>query len=359
MIPTGDFNKIIIVYHHNCLDGTAGAWVLKHYFQYVKHINISNIYLIGQQPQCLNLYEYFGQRNITFNNENRYQIIFVDICPTIDIIRQLITDNIDYNFNNRIEIYDHHETNKNIFIDYREEISQYIKYVFDMNKSGCQIAWDNFYDSPRPLFIDYIGEGDLWKFSNKTSKLSYNVLMHNFKNIDKLEDLYQLGDDYFTNRESQNGFYKTYLEREIIIDEYKQSKIKEYCNNAKQSLFTVPRMTIQGQVVENKTFNVWIVQCSDYELVSDIGNKICFKKMVINNSDNSIINMVLPDFGIIIKSIDMTGDNIKYNISLRSNNIVKPDINVASICNSFRGGGHPQAAGCTLTHNEFVECFLI
>ena len=219
MIPTDDFDKIIIVYHYNCLDGTAGAWVLKHYFQHIKKINSSNIFLIGQQPQCLNLYKYFRKNNIIFNRLNKYQVIFVDICPTIEIIRKLITTNIENNFNNRIEIYDHHETNKNIFIDYRDEIEPYIKYVFDMNKSGCQIAWDNFYDMSRPLFINYIGEGDLWKFSNKTSKLSYNVLMHNFKNIDKLESLYQLGDDYFTNRESQNGFYKTYLKNEVIIDE--------------------------------------------------------------------------------------------------------------------------------------------
>ena len=32
-----------------------------------------------------------------------------------------------------------------------------------MTRCGCQIAWDAFYEGePRPMFIDYIGQGDLW-----------------------------------------------------------------------------------------------------------------------------------------------------------------------------------------------------
>lgn len=349
MIPTEyNFDTIVIVYHHNCIDGTAGAWVLKHYFESMEDVEPDSIIFIGQQPQCPELYNYFQNNKInTRSTKTRHKIIFVDICPSIDIIRQLITDNKSNGFMNHIAIYDHHETNKNIFIDYVNELEPYIKYVFDMERSGCQIAWDEFYDNkPRPLFIDYIGDGDLWKFKSVSSKLAYNILMRNFTNIDKLESLYQLGDVYFTDKENKLRFYKHYLEKEYIIHDYKKNKIQEYINNAKLATWTV-HDTLSSSPNQ---YNIWFVQCTDYDLVSELGNTLCFKDIKLNASNSK------PDFIAILKYIKYDSSNtIKYEISLRSNNTTKPDINVSTISSIYGGGGHAQASGCSLNHDMFMS----
>ena len=59
-----------------------------------------------------------------------------------------------------------------------------------MNRSGCQIVWDEFMTTPvlgiskpRPKFIDYIADGDLWKWELPDGKLIYNILQDNFKLI--------------------------------------------------------------------------------------------------------------------------------------------------------------------------------
>lgn len=36
--------------------------------------------------------------------------------------------------------------------------------IFDMERSGAQIAWDFFFEISRPLLVDYVGDRDLWKF---------------------------------------------------------------------------------------------------------------------------------------------------------------------------------------------------
>lgn len=35
--------------------------------------------------------------------------------------------------------------------------------VFDMERSGAAMAWDHFYGEPRPAFINYIQDRDLWR----------------------------------------------------------------------------------------------------------------------------------------------------------------------------------------------------
>lgn len=43
--------------------------------------------------------------------------------------------------------------------------------VFDMGRSGAQIAWDFFHGSlPRSLLVDYVGDRDLWQFKLPRSR---------------------------------------------------------------------------------------------------------------------------------------------------------------------------------------------
>lgn len=43
--------------------------------------------------------------------------------------------------------------------------------IFDMNRSGAQIAWDFFHrGKPRPRLVDYVADRDLWKFDLPRSR---------------------------------------------------------------------------------------------------------------------------------------------------------------------------------------------
>ena len=46
-----------------------------------------------------------------------------------------------------------------------------VEILFDMDRSGAQIAWDYFYPgSDRPALIDHIGDRDLWRFAMADTK---------------------------------------------------------------------------------------------------------------------------------------------------------------------------------------------
>lgn len=352
MIPEYTYENIIIVYHHNCMDGTAGGWVLKKYFETVKNIPRSNIHMIGQKPQCPDLFKSLSYKNINLgNNDVLYNIIFVDICPNIDILKKLIAYNHTNGYLHRIEIYDHHETNKTLFINYKLELEGFIKYVFDMSRCGCQIAWDEFYnDVTRPLFIDYIGQGDLWKFESEESKIIYDIICDNFKTFEKLDWLFQQTDNYFIT-ENIGGFRRDYLNKAYIINDYKKLIINKYIESAKSVIFKHSDYNSEG-IINTKLYNVWFIHCNYYDIISELGNQLCSKSINIKDIDTPIY----PDFVIIVKDFDIDSNNkLKINISLRSNSYYKPHINVSLIANKYGGGGHPQASGFSILSTELTK----
>lgn len=357
MIPQQEFQNIIIVYHHNCMDGTAGGWVIKHYFENIKNIPRERIHMIGQQPQCPELLKYLSQQRIDLRTtEQGYNIIFVDICPSIGLLKKLVGYNQTNGYKNRIEIYDHHQTNQNIFTDFRHELEGFVKYEFDMTRCGCQIAWDAFYEGQsRPMFINYIGQGDLWHFESNESKLLYSILCENFKSFEKLDWLYYQTDNYFTT-ESSGGIRREYLDEAYIINKYKQSVIDKFKASAKKNIFKYETRNSEG-VINNKLYNVWFIQCNNYDIVSELGNQLCDKP--INSNTDTDTEHIYPDFVVIVKDFEITERKaIKFNISLRSNASYKPDINVANIAKKYGGGGHQQAAGCSILSTEFTKIIM-
>ena len=390
MIPEYNDNmKIVIVYHGGCLDGIAASWVMRHYFTTIKHKRNNEITLIGMAPQCINLLGELHNHNIKLESES-YNIIFVDICPAIYILQNIIRLNEQSGNLSRFEVYDHHITNKDIFKTFHSDLIGNMTWVFDMDRCGCQIAWDEFMQSPvlgipepRPTFIDYVADGDLWKWELPDGKLIYNILQDNFRHIDMMQTLYEVGEEYFTDT-SEYGFKNQYLKKAKHIQEYKQTQIDKFISKAQHRRVKVNYP--KGNKV--RTYNIWVVECMDYALGSELGSQLCKKKLIpydmINDMPNdNILNdnppsddtseimetvsdikskLTYPDFVLIIKGINYNLDNncdpgLEYNISLRSNKNTKPDINVGEIATTYEGGGHPQAAGFTITHKELCELF--
>ena len=119
MIPEYNDNmKVVVVYHGGCLDGITGSWVTQHYFTTLKNKQKEDITLIGMSPQCINLLEELEKYDIKLDTES-CNMIFVDICPTIEVLRSIIVLNKKNNNKSRFELYDHHITNKDIFTKYK------------------------------------------------------------------------------------------------------------------------------------------------------------------------------------------------------------------------------------------------
>src|SRR3990167_3750811 len=137
-----------IIYHGPCPDGTGGLWSACYY----KPIEIRYACKAGVNP----IDDYTGMN-----------VIFVDICPTLDYLLNLVKK-AKY-----VVILDHHKSSERMILDNTSKLSEIsnLHIEFDMKRSGCQIAWDYFFDNiQRPFFIDYIADRDLWTWKLPHSK---------------------------------------------------------------------------------------------------------------------------------------------------------------------------------------------
>lgn len=147
----------LCIYHGNCADGFTAAWAVR---KVLPHADFHpGIY--GQEPpDCTDR-----------------DVVLVDFSykrPVLDAI---------YRKANSLLVLDHHKTAQedlaglqapfgagwkrhleNVYQDTCEGCEQPYA-LFDMERSGAQIAWDFFHpDMPRPLLVDYVGDRDLWRF---------------------------------------------------------------------------------------------------------------------------------------------------------------------------------------------------
>lgn len=147
--------KYIIISHRDCDDGMAAAWaakqgLLKH------HIDEKNITV-----------RFHVHRDVPDMSELvDAHVIFTDfIFPSEETMRGIFDDA------NQVDIYDHHATAKEVVDKYlSEEIPTLGHVVFDMNRSGAGIAWDEMVEETRPAFIDLIEDNDLWRFNYEHTK---------------------------------------------------------------------------------------------------------------------------------------------------------------------------------------------
>jgi oligoribonuclease NrnB/cAMP/cGMP phosphodiesterase (DHH superfamily) len=287
----------IIIYHNPCSDGVAAAWVVKHFIPTAELIPC----FAGKTPS--NDIQYFYGK----------KIIFVDICPNKEYLMEL------KNLAEYITILDHHITAyKNL-----ENISEEnINYVFNNNLSGCMIAWNYFSNEEMPWFLSYIGDRDLWKWELPYSKEINTVLFEddhtNFKGLTKLFDT-----------PFDDNLYKSFAERGKILVEFKDKLIKTAMKSAIHSKY--------------KNKKIWLYTCPP-DILSEVGNALMDK----NFKDNQ-----KPDFAVCWRYNVMTHE---YYISMRSNAI---STDVSEICKELGGGGHRNAAGCTLSGNTILRNFFI
>lgn len=289
-----DFDAII--YHGPCLDGTSGLWCACHY----SPIKTRYACKAGLDPTG------------DYTNMN---VIFIDICPKLEYLIKLVK------IAKYVVILDHHKSSEKVILDNSKLLSQ-IKnlYVeFDMNRSGCQMAWDYFFEnSSRPFFIDYIADRDLWTWKLHASKeintALYELEYINSSNLDKMTELMKNPEDKLKYLEESGKIFETCKKRELDIA----------LHNA-----------IEAKICfEDKTYRIWLGGNINPTLRSELGNLLCS----LTFKDGSY-----PDFSACWQYNPKTNE---WWISLRGDSKNSPDLSVLST--KFGGGGHPMASGFTI-----------
>ena len=156
MNPT---KKPLCIYHGGCDDGFAAAWAVRR--------------ALGENVEF-----YAGTYQKTPPEHSGRDVIFVDFSykrPVLDAMSRAA---------NSILILDHHKTAQedladlqapfgpgwdrhlqNVYQDTCEGLDGKMYALFDMARSGAALAWDFFIGTPRPSFIEYIQDRDLWRKS--------------------------------------------------------------------------------------------------------------------------------------------------------------------------------------------------
>lgn len=290
----------IIVYHRNCPDGKGGLWAAHHYNKKNKDFEQIGI-AAGSDPQG------------DFKDK---KIIFIDVCPTIDFIldQTKIASNIT--------ILDHHKSAYDTYMANQDKLKDInnLEVLFDMKRSGCQIAWDYFFDKePRPWFINIIGDQDLWLFELENSKelncaLEFNDLIQ----LDKLDELYNWTESDI-NKLAEEGKNIIRIKNNYINEELKFSQ--EWKMKFNDTIYKIQVGTVP------------------LNMKSSFGNLLANK----NNADFGVIWNYCP-----LKNV--------WIISLRGNDN-SPDLSL--IASHFGGGGHAKACGFKLDENPFYNIFTL
>jgi oligoribonuclease NrnB/cAMP/cGMP phosphodiesterase (DHH superfamily) len=297
----------IVIYHQNCPDGICGLWCAHMY----KKDSFEKIGIpAGKDP--------IG------NFENK-RLLFIDVCPSYNFL--INTSKIA----NKITVLDHHKSAYDMYLTNKNELEKLsnVKLHFNMNLSGCQIAWDYlFNNSKREWFIDYVGDQDLWKFELVNSKeincsLEFNKFIDS-ENLNKLDELQKYTDEDILNLALGGG---------LIL------RIKNNIMN-KQLEYSEERKMIVG----DKVYHVQVGTISSSDMKSTFGNMLATKKF----NDGSE-----PDFGVVWS---YWPEKDEWYISLRGAQN-SPDL--SAIATFFGGGGHPKASAFVVKENPFHSLIIL
>ena len=202
---------------------------------------------------------------------------------------------------NKIYIVDHHLPTEKII----DLIKIPNKIYYDVFKCGSMILWDILFpEEEAPLILSYINDRDLWlnekDYHNEMAD-GLELEEKSVKNFSKL--IYNCSADYF----------QLILERGIIIRKNTNKIVKQLESKS----------YIKKYNFENKMYNV--IYCNSPILQNDLGNYL------VNNN--------LVDFAAIYYY-----NGYKTIFSLRGKN----KVNLCEIAQYYGGGGHFNAAGCSI-----------
>jgi oligoribonuclease NrnB/cAMP/cGMP phosphodiesterase (DHH superfamily) len=274
-IPTGrtKMNKnTAVLYHGDCHDGFGGAFaVWKKFGDNAEYIPVKHA-----TPPPAGL-------------EGR-EIYIIDFSYAKDVLQDLNQKA------KSLTVLDHHITAK-------EAVTALPNHVFDLDHSGCYLAWRYFHpDKPVPRLVLYLEQGDLWKF-DLPHTLEVKTYIYS-QNMD-----FKLYEHLLNEMENDQKF-EEFVQKGKALIEYRTTLLKIMANNAYE--------------VEFEGYRVLAVNTAS-EFRSDLGNLLAKMK---------------PPFGIVW----YYRKDGKISCSMRGDG----SIDLTQIAQKYGGGGHHSAASFTV-----------
>jgi hypothetical protein len=299
----------ICIYHGNCADGFGAAWAVWKAF--------------GDDVQFVP--GVYGKEPPVCDGKNVLMVDFSYKRPVLDAL--LRTGDVHQAMT--ILILDHHKTAAADLADiatpeghaqpgaydpdywrrkWEGAMEWPVRCIFDMERSGAQIAWDFFHPGkPRPKLIDYVGDRDLWRFNlPKSREIAAWVFSHPY-------DF-----DVWNELSSQLAHDMPSAAAEGAAIERKHHK-----DIAELLAITRRKMIIGGHVVP--------VANLPYTMASDAAHALC------EPFDDGLSGSCIPPFAACY--FDRPDARV---FSLRS---LEDGADVSEVAKAYGGGGHKHAAG--------------
>ncbi len=279
-----------VLYHGNCTDGFAAAWVTHKRWPDAQYIPV-----------------YYGQSlpDLEFeaDSEPIEEVLILDFSYPLDVLEQLV------NLADHVTVIDHHAGARDQLEAARRRFSAAdFHLVFDIEKSGAMLTWEYcFPNQPAPKLIRYVQDRDLWRWALLDSRevsAALRVVDHDFEEWDRFSRRIEdddLGGSY--------GWIK-FEGQTILLEQTRQVK----------------RMAKRARMLIIAGFAVPCVNASSY--VSELGAYLAETGNVGNPAPFACVWCV-DNGGRVLHSLRSTRDGV----------------NVAEIAKQWGGGGHPTAAG--------------
>lgn len=205
---------------------------------------------------------------------------------------------------------DHHISAKEVLEKEAEKFDNF-RFIFDNNRSGASITWQYLFGDNMPDIVKYVEDKDIWKWEYGDLTKYVNDYLFLFTN--KPEDIKNLLDEDISD----------IIEKGKIINMYSSYIINTFVEKAKDLYIRIGNYTVRA-------FNTRLFQ-------SEIGNFLSIK-----------YNEAVCLFSI-------NGDFVK--LSFRSLDNHNPS--ALDLAKLLHGGGHRNAAGSSVSINEFCNMIVM
>ena len=330
--------SIIVVYHKGCMDGFGAALVAwKKFGGDGRYIPVS-----------------YGTEQDSFVDDMAKsaepppgELYVLDFSFNTDHLRRLAK------VFRKITILDHHDTARKELMEERKIDEQRganvwavnrqiedlgnVSLDFDMDRAGCQLAWDHFFqpfqtinrEISRPEFINYLGWRDLWWHKRRNAYKKY---------ADVIEALHLYLDTIPFSFQSWAKFCdepQDAISKGMPIVAYQKQILRKAAANCVECVVNWRR---NGATVAHQ---VGLVNAPHF-MASDLA------EIVYQRTDADAYKMV---------AIWCTGKDGDVAVSVRS--LERPgDIHCGEFAKLYGGGGHPGAAGFAISLEQLTRIFL-
>jgi oligoribonuclease NrnB/cAMP/cGMP phosphodiesterase (DHH superfamily) len=291
-----------VVYHRGCPDGIVGAWAFQKAYPDSQLIGWSH----GDS-----LPEVSGA------------VAFVDISPSREQLDRLLTQESI----SKLYVLDHHRSAERALRDVRLAPEKG-EIVFDMERSGCRLAWDFLFHSTEvPWWLLTVEAGDLWRHDGIENARPFLSAFHHFDYLSTVAGVERLSRGEVP-REELLTVGKT-------IHQSRQQQVERYANRAVAMTLRMP-----SERGTTAAYRVHVVAAPS-EIRSEVGHRVSEQQRC--------------DFAV-VQTFDPARD--AFRLSLRANQHSPLDLSLIAQ-QAFGGGGHPKASGATLEREQWSKFFQL